>query len=222
MKKSKSEIYLLVMGLAMAGGIFYGKETVGAKSFSKNVQVAIGNSEKLSVGNKSNSIKWTVVSGKNNIKIVDKKANQLSISGKKTGTAIINAKVSGKNTTFKYKIKVKKVVYSLKKGTLTIKGKGKAFSKESGLFWENTAIKKVVVKKGITELPPSAFRSCTNIESVNIASSVKKIGDRAFGGCKKIKEVVCQKTGEILEYQIIWICQRVWIFRIRFWEQGRM
>ena len=60
MKKSKSEIYLLVMGLAMAGGIFYGKETVGAKSFSKNVQVAIGNSEKLSVGNKSNSIKWTV------------------------------------------------------------------------------------------------------------------------------------------------------------------
>ena len=191
MKKSKSEIYLLVMGLAMAGGIFYGKETVGAKSFSKNVQVAIGNSEKLSVGNKSNSIKWTVVSGKNNIKIVDKKANQLSISGKKTGTAIINAKVSGKNTTFKYKIKVKKVVYSLKKGTLTIKGKGKAFSKESGLFWENTAIKKVVVKKGITELPPSAFRSCTNIESVNIASSVKKIGDRAFGGCKKIKEVVC-------------------------------
>ena len=81
------------------------------------------------------------------------------------------------------------MVYSLKKGTLTIKGKGKAFSKESGLFWENTAIKKVVVKKGITELPPSAFRSCTNIESVNIASSVKKIGDRAFGGCKKIKEV---------------------------------
>ena len=58
------------MGVAMAGGIFYGKETVGAKNFSKNVQVAIGNSEKLSVGNKSNSIKWTVVSGKNNIKIV--------------------------------------------------------------------------------------------------------------------------------------------------------
>ena len=37
MKKSKSEIYLLVMGLAMAGGIFYGKETVGAKSFSNLV-----------------------------------------------------------------------------------------------------------------------------------------------------------------------------------------
>ena len=31
MKKTKSEIYLLVMGVAMAGGIFYGKETVGAK-----------------------------------------------------------------------------------------------------------------------------------------------------------------------------------------------
>ena len=67
MKKTKSEIYLLVMGVAMAGGIFYGKETVGAKNFSKNVQVAIGNSEKLSLGNKSNSIKWTVVSGKNTV-----------------------------------------------------------------------------------------------------------------------------------------------------------
>ena len=101
MKKSKSEIYLLVMGLAMAGGIFYGKETVGAKSFSKNVQVAIGNSEKLSLGNKSNSIKWTVVSGKNNIKIVDKKANQLSISGKNT---VLKFADSCKNVDFSFKV----------------------------------------------------------------------------------------------------------------------
>ena len=101
MKKSKSEIYLLVMGLAMAGGIFYGKETVGAKSFSKNVQVAIGNSEKLSVGNKSNSIKWKVVSGKNNIKIVDKKANQLSISGKNT---VLKFADSCKNVDFSFKV----------------------------------------------------------------------------------------------------------------------
>ena len=101
MKKSKSEIYLLVMGLAMAGGIFYGKETVGAKNFSKNVQVAIGNSEKLSVGNKSNSIKWTVVSGKNNIKIVDKKANQLSISGKNT---VLKFADSCKNVDFSFKV----------------------------------------------------------------------------------------------------------------------
>ena len=101
MKKSKSEIYLLVMGLAMAGGIFYGKETVGAKSFSKNVQVAIGNSEKLSLGNKSNSIKWTVVSGKNNIKIVDKKANQLSISEKNT---VLKFADSCKNVDFSFKV----------------------------------------------------------------------------------------------------------------------
>ena len=101
MKKTKSEIYLLVMGVAMAGGIFYGKETVGAKSFSKNMQVAIGNSEKLSVGNKSNSIKWTVVSGKNNIKIVDKKANQLSISGKNT---VLKFADSCKNVDFSFKV----------------------------------------------------------------------------------------------------------------------
>ena len=101
MKKTKSEIYLLVMGVAMAGGIFYGKETVGAKNFSKNVQVAIGNSEKLSLGNKSNSIKWTVVSGKNNIKIVDKKANQLSISRKNT---VLKFADSCKNVDFSFKV----------------------------------------------------------------------------------------------------------------------
>ena len=101
MKKTKSEIYLLVMGVAMAGGIFYGKETVGAKNFSKNVQVAIGNSEKLSLGDKSNSIKWTVVSGKNNIKIVDKKANQLSISGKNT---VLKFADSCKNVDFSFKV----------------------------------------------------------------------------------------------------------------------
>ena len=101
MKKTKSEIYLLVMGVAMAGGIFYGKETVGAKNFSKNVKVAIGNSEKLSLGNKSNSIKWTVVSGKNNIKIVDKKANQLSISGKNT---VLKFADSCKNVDFSFKV----------------------------------------------------------------------------------------------------------------------
>ena len=101
MKKTKSEIYLLVMGVAMAGGIFYGKEIVGAKNFSKNVQVAIGNSEKLSLGNKSNSIKWTVVSGKNNIKIVDKKANQLSISGKNT---VLKFADSCKNVDFSFKV----------------------------------------------------------------------------------------------------------------------
>ena len=89
------------MGVAMAGGIFYGKETVGAKNFSKNVQVAIGNSEKLSLGNKSNSIKWTVVSGKNNIKIVDKKANQLSISGKNT---VLKFADSCKNVDFSFKV----------------------------------------------------------------------------------------------------------------------
>ena len=85
----------------MAGGIFYGKETVGAKNFSKNVQVAIGNSEKLSLGDKSNSIKWTVVSGKNNIKIVDKKANQLSISGKNT---VLKFADSCKNVDFSFKV----------------------------------------------------------------------------------------------------------------------
>ena len=109
MKKTKSEIYLLVMGVAMAGGIFYGKETVGAKNFSKNVQVAIGNSEKLSLGNKSNSIKWTVVSGKNNIYSKDGK------------TFVMYA---GKNTVLKFADSCKNVDFSFKVPKSIVIGKG--------------------------------------------------------------------------------------------------
>lgn len=49
-------------------------------------------------------------------------------------------------------------------------------------------IKKVVIKKGVTELPEDAFKECDRVTDISIASSVKKIGAKAFfnTGVKKI------------------------------------
>lgn len=35
-------------------------------------------------------------------------------------------------------------------------------------------IKKVVIKKGVTELPEDAFKECDRVTDISIASSVKK------------------------------------------------
>jgi hypothetical protein len=75
--------------------------------------------------------------------------------------------------------KKSKVTYSLSKsGTLTIKGKGAMPS--SMTFQKNKKIKKVVIKKGVTSIPVKAFYKCKNIKSIEVANTVKKIGQEAF------------------------------------------
>ena len=102
-----------------------------------------------------------------------------------------------------------KVTYELKKGTLTIKGKGKM--PDSMRFKNNKKIKKVVIKKGVTYISKYAFSGCKNLKSVTIPktvkeigwhsfentsikkitipTSVKTIGNEAFVGCKKLKNI---------------------------------
>ena len=53
-----------------------------------------------------------------------------------------------------------KAVCSLKKGTLTISGKGAV--PKTKKFRNNSKIKKVVVKKGVTSIPYKTFYKCKN------------------------------------------------------------
>lgn len=71
-----------------------------------------------------------------------------------------------------------KVTYTLKKGTLTIKGKGAMPAKMK--FRRNKKIKKVIIKKGVTSVSYEAFALCKNLNSVTIPSTVKTIGIRSF------------------------------------------
>lgn len=88
-----------------------------------------------------------------------------------------------------------KVTYTLKKGTLTIKGKGAMPAKMK--FRRNKKIKKVIIKKGVTSVSYEAFALCKNLNSVTIPSTVKTIGIRSFYGTKISKITVPSKTKTI-------------------------
>ncbi len=70
-----------------------------------------------------------------------------------------------------------KVTYKLKKGTLTIKGKGDMPKK---IKVKKSKVKKIVIKKGVKSISNNAFSGFTKAKKVSIAKSVKKIGINAF------------------------------------------
>ena len=76
-----------------------------------------------------------------------------------------------------------KVTYKLKKGTLTIKGKG-AMPKKMTFTKKKKKVKKVVIKKGVTSISNNAFKKCSKLAKATIPSTVKKIGAYAFYGTK--------------------------------------
>ncbi|MFR0910968.1 MAG: leucine-rich repeat domain-containing protein [Eubacterium sp.] len=81
-----------------------------------------------------------------------------------------------------------KAVCSLKKGTLTISGKGAV--PKTKKFRNNGKIKKVVVKKGVTSIPYKTFYKCKNLAEVKFSSTVKNIGIESFYGTKISKVTV--------------------------------
>ena len=95
----------------------------------------------------------------------------------------------------KSKGKKSKVVYTLKKGTLTISGKGEMPKKMTSK--KNKKVKKVVIKNGVTSVSDKAFYKCKNLSKVTIGKSVKKIGIDSFNGTKIKKVTIPKKVKEI-------------------------
>ncbi|MBP5773440.1 MAG: leucine-rich repeat protein [Eubacterium sp.] len=73
----------------------------------------------------------------------------------------------------------KKVTYKLKKGTLTIKGKGNMPKK---IKVKKSKVKKIVIKKGVKNISNNAFKNFKKVTKVTIAKTVKSIGVSAFEG----------------------------------------
>ena len=71
----------------------------------------------------------------------------------------------------------KKVTYKLKKGTLTIKGKGNMPKK---IKVKKSKVKKIVIKKGVKNISNNAFKNFKKVTKVTIPKTVKKIGVNAF------------------------------------------
>lgn len=73
-------------------------------------------------------------------------------------------------------------------GTLTIDGTGHMAEFYDAPEWLSYNFSKVVVEDGVCDIGEEAFLYAENLESVELAASVTIIGDRAFYGCKNLKE----------------------------------
>lgn len=73
-------------------------------------------------------------------------------------------------------------------GTLTIDGTGYMAEFYDTPEWLSYNFSKVVIGEGVGDIGDEAFLNAESLESVELASTVKIIGDRAFYGCKNLKE----------------------------------
>ena len=74
-------------------------------------------------------------------------------------------------------------------GTLTISGKGHMAEFYDAPEWLSYNFTKVVVEDGVCDIGEEAFLNAESLESVELAESVTIVGDRAFYGCKNLKNV---------------------------------
>ena len=82
-------------------------------------------------------------------------------------------------------------------GTLTITGNDKILI--NTIFRTSQQIRKVIIEEGIEELPYGLFEGCTNLESVSLPSSLRKIDECVFKDCSSLKELVLPEGLEIID-----------------------
>lgn len=120
-----------------------------------------------------------------------------NITAKAKGTAYIEAKASGTRLSKKLKIVVgdyyrilNYTLYDYYGGEECVIPEDKnVMYIDEECFWNNTALKRVVLPSTLTELPKTAFKGCTNLEEIVIPSQCIVIGESAFEGCTKLKTV---------------------------------
>ena len=108
MRKMRRKIaVLLVFVLAftmMPQNVLAAKKKV--KLSKKSVTITVGKTVKVKLKNNKKKVKWTVTSGKKNVKLSKKKKTSVTIKGKKVGKAKVQVKVGKKK--FVCKVTVKK------------------------------------------------------------------------------------------------------------------
>lgn len=74
-------------------------------------------------------------------------------------------------------------------GTLIITGEGYMTALEESPEWLSYSFTKLVIGDGICDIPEEAFLCSVDLETVELADSVKYIRERAFYGCENLKSV---------------------------------
>ncbi len=99
-----------------------------------------------------------------------------------------------------------KVTFRVKGSTLTVSGKGKMPSTK-GMKYKKK-VKKVVIKKGITEISNRAFEDWNKVSVIEIPKTVKKIGYYAFSGTA-IEKITIPKSTKVMGEGVFRGCDKL-------------
>lgn len=106
LKKAVSSALLFSMVLGAAAVPAANAEAAKKpKLSSSKVTVNVGKPKTIKVKNTKKKVKWSIKSGKKNIKLVKKAKTSLKFQGVKAGSAVITASVAGKKLTCKVSVK---------------------------------------------------------------------------------------------------------------------
>lgn len=73
----------------------------------------------------------------------------------------------------------------------------------------NSGIERIVIPKGVAEIPEGAFYECTRLKEVAFEeeSRLKTIGARAFNGCRNLANVILPEGLETIGYNAFYYCE---------------
>lgn len=74
----------------------------------------------------------------------------------------------------------------------------------SSAFYNNKALRAVVMPDSITEIGTSAFENCTNLENVTLPRNLKTLLSQAFGSCSSLTGIELPKSLELCHEQSMW------------------
>ena len=105
------------------------------------------------------------------------------------------------------------VTYSLdtEMGVLTISGTGKMNDYSSGPygyspFYNNSYIKSIIIKNGVTSIGVFAFYDCTSLTNVTIPDRVTSIGSGAFSNCTSLASITIPNSVASIGYSAFYNC----------------
>ena len=86
-------------------------------------------------------------------------------------------------------------------GTLTISGTGAMTNNTylSAIWLNNTSIRSVVLRTGVTSIGSSAFYGCTGLTAITIPDSVTSIGYDAFYDCTGLTSITIPDSVTIID-----------------------
>lgn len=93
-------------------------------------------------------------------------------------------------------------------GTLTISGSGamEDYNYSLSPFYDNPAIKTVIIENGITSIGRYAFPRCIGISRIDIPGSIESIGEGAFYQCSGLAKILIPNGVETIEKEAFIAC----------------